>query len=1529
MINDTSSKPQPAARRRKLQRQRKTLTVIQEPAETESDVNSDYKTLPVLLKFSKATRDKLRHYSGSLKSLKSSKTYKSYRTCRSGDYSEYQWYDAKDDQVSDFQDCYSNFYEPVEVCENYNENTFNELRDTLKESLSQSAHNEVEPERMSYLGKEANCNGNNNWSTHENGKLALNGNTSNEHKTIFSNVSPENTSGSRKEKSTSGFFSFLKWFRKGKAGDEEDDELEDFAEGLVLPSVPSTPKLIRTQSSSCGSIDTLFSTATVNSFAFVTPTAYRPFGTAETPEKWIAIEPDTETYKKRLFQRDKLREHDKNLTLKKKYKLFGSDTLIKGGAVTLEINSKNERIAIGTSKDNPNSPPGSLGSSFGRKKRRAPLPPINKIGYSDYSLPNTLEHKNKGVDKIMDIGDSESLNKSRHKRSASESCKDKKAGAYCHVKGKRKAPAPPDQAIASNIKQGNLTDKNESQVHSFGRKKRPAPPPPVAEKNEEENAKRKKGVGDQVNANKGKLSVEEKERLIANIDKLRVHANRNSLGSPPSSPVSMHLGIQSRFEQVVSNDSLKLEKGVLKPTKEMPKLDSNSADNKVAPVSPRPWYKRSLSSKESSVGSVKKDLGKSSDKKRDREKEMDWLIEGGIPRGNSTVLGASISGTNNKFNIFSRLDRSEERKREGDKRKSQISMLANISELDREAAAIVQKEQAREQAIMAANDAKFYSHPHTDAYNESSVGILQADSVLPTVEVPKRSSARELISLFNAISNVTKVTVNSTFFSKDGSKFISKEGVEKRFSYAGESFKTTEERVVIQRQEVSQKRQSMIINTDPVEGTSSGIVRQTNAISYDHSSITGINILSSSDLDDRHNKKSSVTIEEVEDNSGISFKGKQMYKGNKSRVHHSPSPSIPTIAEQSETTSLATTPGSTMNPHSNRESTEINIEDIRATSGSVITKPLQESKQVAIWACPRCTLENPRWKLICDACGQWRPSLTDEKFQNLAPCTTIPATSSELKPMQKKEIKKPVNWEEELKRYFPKENFKKLDDAKVDQTKESEFVDKVKCENKTEGVHFVEKNTKETQIAHINDKPSVSQKNHNEEQIVNKSKSSGSSVMPPTFIGGRNHNEKQLPQKVVGKSDLITPTAPAEPDMQEIRKARLAFFKQTADKEKSTITNNYIEECDKAEKSKPTKKFPQKLNTQFQEDDKQRLKEMLKEMKNSLPKRPKTTTVDSLTDENSKTSEIKVVQAANKIKEINNQNNHNGAIKKIPMKQTKNITSKENIIPNKVDAAIISKDYTSEDVQHKKIYGLKPLKVSTSAQTNSVIRKIEANDKEEIKQCKEPIVGCSATLLPATVEELSDSGIKEGVLVTSLTKKGRKIGKGTFELIRARDFASIEATKTGNETGVIHVYANYPTSSNNIPTKQSEKDKNIKDHSVINFLQPTNEKCSEESSIEEGNSERSQKVVMKGKNISTVQSSRADVGVSSPDLELQRKNCSSGTLSVASNLSLASSSGDNSEVERLTAQLTLPKGLADFKGTKMCVHGGANIDLSW
>lgn len=212
------------------------------------------------------------------------------------------------------------------------------------------------------------------------------------------------SSTSSSNRKSGGFLSFIRWLRKG-GSDSSEEKVNELS-----------------HAGSTNSIGTVVSAA--SSFAYVCPTAYH------VPENRASLHyapssTESETYKHRLKQRDHARHLDKNLTLKRKYKLK-------------QFACSRETVFTETLKPTPKPSTGSGGR--GRKRPAPPIPTQKSEHYTDCSLPVSLEQRARRMDmEDMDKPGAVKL----HRRTASESAKDKRAGAYCHVRGKRRAPPAP------------------------------------------------------------------------------------------------------------------------------------------------------------------------------------------------------------------------------------------------------------------------------------------------------------------------------------------------------------------------------------------------------------------------------------------------------------------------------------------------------------------------------------------------------------------------------------------------------------------------------------------------------------------------------------------------------------------------------------------------------------------------------------------------------------------------------------------------------------------------------------------------------------------------------------------------------------------------------------------------------------------------------------------------------------------------------------------------------------------------------
>ncbi|XP_025829856.1 uncharacterized protein LOC108736336 [Agrilus planipennis] len=420
-------------------------------------------------------------------------------------------------------------------------------------------------------------------------------------------------------KRSSGLFSFFKWFKSSPSRES------------------SVPDLLSSSSSSCDSINSRISTGTAASFSFVPPKSYQ---SNILEKKSIALGPETDTYKARLKERDKRRERDKNLTLRKKYNLFfNRETLLK--------------------------------------------PKVEEEEDSSRSLPLMTRKK------MLENSDDETSR--LHRRTNSESSKLKKAGAYCHVKGKRKAPQPP------------TNNKTRDSTLSLRRKKKLAPQPPTVSSG----------------------------KIISALERLDT--------------------IEYADANVISNDSLKLDHGVLKPVTEHTSAASiystDSASSvksekpmEISPVSPRPWYKRNVN-RESTFVPKKEPF------KIDNKYEPIQRVPESVNVSNNIEENKSLK--NDEITRSIKIFGTNQSSKDDFKRKSGMTFLTNISELDREATEMIKKEQCQSGEL----DPPPFMRPKQEEAKNTDSWVS-----------PKRKSAKDLIAKFNAITNVTKVTVNSTFF---------------------------------------------------------------------------------------------------------------------------------------------------------------------------------------------------------------------------------------------------------------------------------------------------------------------------------------------------------------------------------------------------------------------------------------------------------------------------------------------------------------------------------------------------------------------------------------------------------------------------------------------------------------------------------------------------------------------------------------------------------------------------------------------
>lgn len=381
--------------------------------------------------------------------------------------------------------------------------------------------------------------------------------------------------------------------------------------------------------------------------------------------------------------------------------------------------------------------------------------------YQDFSLPTARKINLPDSAKLHD------LSVTKHRRTSSDSSKDKKAGAYVHVKGKRKAPPPPEIRI---------NPRTLSPKSSLGRKKRPAPKPPIAREVEAAAAsstslledkeikaliegtsrtftqrfeptstssipidmERKAYVSPYLKIREDRKLTDEQKRILIE----QVTKNTRKTSEPSTSTDSPQATKRS------TPDIFTIERGQLVyQGNESPKLSHKDEKKLIAPsspISPRPWFKRQSASSQKDSNTILKSL----EKKKHKNEEKD-LPELGYSRN-------SFFGNASRFNIFARIgDDSKKRERDAEKRKSQIG-IPNISELDREAAEIIQR-----------------GHEIKSSKQLNASELLMLRSQINNLkdraneDEDRPRSAKDLINKFEAdTSHVNRITLNPAYLGR-------------------------------------------------------------------------------------------------------------------------------------------------------------------------------------------------------------------------------------------------------------------------------------------------------------------------------------------------------------------------------------------------------------------------------------------------------------------------------------------------------------------------------------------------------------------------------------------------------------------------------------------------------------------------------------------------------------------------------------------------------------------------------------------
>lgn len=398
------------------------------------------------------------------------------------------------------------------------------------------------------------------------------------------------------------------------------------------------------------------------------------------PEILIEAGPTTDTYRQRLRAHQTAIENDKklDLTLRKKYNIFDSDTITSIDSIYQRLNAN-------------------------RNPR-----------YTDRSLPQPSSRSQIITSSLQSGDDTIGRVRKPNRRTSSDSSKDKKAGAYVHVKGKRKAPDPPPRAnhnheTLSNRLSTSTNSGTLSPYSTIGRKKRKAPPPPPPQVAVETIQPLEQSLHEDVPTvlSNGLMDDEEIKAIIEGTSSGFSTKATSSAVMDKSTEPNSQLPEVTVTSSIRCTDTLKLEKGILRSTRDSTSSEHGRPEDRhtsISPssISPRPWYKRTAASNKDYAIPFKKEIvlrtmEKRKVKKSGKEKELECpqLPEFGFSRNSSLFEG-----------FFSRTQH-DHRSDDQEKRRSGIGM-PNISELDREAAEIVHKEQETQRAKRLEEHEKYY-----------------------------------------------------------------------------------------------------------------------------------------------------------------------------------------------------------------------------------------------------------------------------------------------------------------------------------------------------------------------------------------------------------------------------------------------------------------------------------------------------------------------------------------------------------------------------------------------------------------------------------------------------------------------------------------------------------------------------------------------------------------------------------------------------------------------------------------------------
>jgi len=290
-----------------------------------------------------------------------------------------------------------------------------------------------------------------------------------------------------------------------------------------------------------------------------------------------------------------------------------------------------------------------------------------------------------------------------------------------HIPGKRKAPGPPgDRPISPGTGSEKSVTPKVINKNPFVKKKGPAPQPPTENRaNSLENGFTVSTGLAGFQSSLSRPSSRQSEKIKSG----NIGSNRQVMtGSAPTSPLLSKRSVNDKSTE--QKNEWVLEDGVLRSLRESKQdvsaslVEEKEPKEVKTPLSPKPWYKRSIAKDSSDK--------KSKDKIKDSSKKA--KTPENLPEIHTSRESIRVKETfEEKYSYFMRM--SKENLSEAPKspklflrnklmssspkaerpNSRPISGLTGISDLDRQAAEIIRRKNENEAAKKKANDEKFYT----------------------------------------------------------------------------------------------------------------------------------------------------------------------------------------------------------------------------------------------------------------------------------------------------------------------------------------------------------------------------------------------------------------------------------------------------------------------------------------------------------------------------------------------------------------------------------------------------------------------------------------------------------------------------------------------------------------------------------------------------------------------------------------------------------------------------------------------------